>query len=67
MIWKDNSIYEGDYLMGRKDGKGKFTFPSGNVYDGYWIDGKQHGAGTLYSKDEKILKKGLWKFGLFDR
>ena len=67
MIWRNDSIYEGDFAFGKKDGKGKFTFPSGNYYDGYWIDGKQHGAGALFSKDQTMMKKGLWKYGNFDR
>ena len=44
-----NCKYEGERNdVGTMDGKGRFTFPNGTVYDGELIDGEFHGKGTLY-------------------
>jgi hypothetical protein len=41
------AVYEGECKRFIKDGKGKYRFVSGSVYEGDWKDGKQHGMGTF--------------------
>ncbi len=33
-----DGVYEGELHNGKRDGKGKFTWPSGEIYDGDWVD-----------------------------
>ena len=42
-----NIQYEGHFV----NGKGKFTYPSGNVYEGDVVDGKKHGKGKIKSSN----------------
>ena len=37
--------------MGKKSGKGIFTWKSGNIYEGNWIDGKRTGNGVMAMSD----------------
>lgn len=39
--------YEGERVGGRKEGQGRYTFPSGTVYNGLFLDGQFHGEGSL--------------------
>ena len=42
------------------EGRGKYTYPHGEKYEGDWRNGKYHGQGTYTSKDgEKFV--GEWK------
>lgn len=66
-VWVDNSIYTGEYCRGKKDGWGRFTFPSQKYYEGFWVDGVQEGVGSLVSNDGTELKKGLWVSGAFKK
>ena len=50
--WKDGAIH----------GKGKYTWPSGGIYDGEWIDGKVHGKG-IYTLLNGEKYDGEWKEG----
>lgn len=47
-------------MNGRKEGKGKFIYPSGNYYEGDWLNGLQHGKGVLYGKNNHIISEGVW-------
>lgn len=49
-VWEDGSMYSGDYMFGKRHGKGKYVFANGKYYDGQWSEGKQHGYGKLFSK-----------------
>ena len=31
------------------------------VYEGQWVDGKQHGPGCLRRKDGSVIHDGEWK------
>jgi antitoxin component YwqK of YwqJK toxin-antitoxin module len=63
--WPDGSEYDGEYYEGKKHGQGRFTYPSKKVYNGGWVNGKQEGEGRLYSQTGSLLKKGIWKDGLY--
>jgi hypothetical protein len=47
-----------------KDGKGKFTFPDGSVYDGFFLNGRFNGSGSIQYADKKTCK-GTFKNGIF--
>jgi hypothetical protein len=44
----DGSWYEGEYVDGRKDGKGKYVWPDGSYYEGGWKDNKINGYVTNF-------------------
>lgn len=35
-----NGLYEGDMFGGKMEGKGRFAFRGGDVYEGDWLDNK---------------------------
>ncbi|MGH1335834.1 MAG: caspase family protein [Aureispira sp.] len=54
--------YEGNFLNGKRDGKGKFAYANGAIYDGSWKEGKPNGLGARVFKDGKI-ESGVWEAG----
>ena len=44
-VLDDGSVYEGDFVNGKRIGKGKLTWPSGEVYEGNFVNGKIIGKG----------------------
>ena len=54
--FKDNSIYEGDIVKGKKEGKGVLKFNDGTVYEGDFIDDKYEGFGKLKFKNGCIYE-----------
>lgn len=43
----------------RKHGFGKITYLNGDIFEGYFEDGRINGQGVFISKD--TCKKGIWK------
>lgn len=39
--------YEGNFLNGEKDGKGKYTFQDGSIYEGNFKNDVPEGEGTI--------------------
>ena len=35
----------GNFENGQKNGKGRFEWPNGEIYEGQWKNGKKHGSG----------------------
>lgn len=60
--WTDNGTmrYEGDFLTGKKTGKGKFEF-EGSFYEGDFVDGQFHGQGKYYFADSGKIYKGEFR------
>lgn len=57
--------YTGDMKDGLYDGYGILTYKNGDVYKGYWQQGKKHGQGTqTYQKDQRRYS-GQWKNNLY--
>jgi len=55
--------YEGERNEdGNKHGTGKYTYDSGDVYDGGWKDGNKHGTGK-YTYSNGTVYDGDWKDG----
>ncbi|XP_015249087.1 PREDICTED: radial spoke head 10 homolog B-like [Cyprinodon variegatus] len=52
---RDNQ-YEGDFLEGRRQGKGTFYYAGGAIYTGEWRNDKKHGKGKLTTKMERVFE-----------
>jgi len=80
-IWKNNQLegtgtyekrsfekYEGNFVSGKREGKGKLTNSSDkSIYEGDWKNGKFHGKGVLTSNyGSQSIYDGEWKNGLRD-
>lgn len=40
----------GEFQNGKKDGFGTYTYPNGDVYQGYWLNDKRAGEGKYFFK-----------------
>ena len=49
--------------MGKKHGKGKFTWADGSFYEGDFVEGVFHGAGTYYFKEYNKTYNGAFTNG----
>lgn len=63
--YEDNTIYEGEYKDGIKEGVGKLAFPDGSYYEGEFKGGEMNGKGTLKFPDNREYK-GEFKDGKMD-
>ncbi len=54
--------YEGNFSAGKRQGKGKFYYASGELYDGMWLNGRPHGMGAKFSKKGEMVS-GTWEEG----
>ena len=71
-IYDDGSVYEGEFVDGKRNGKGKYTYADGTVYEGDFIDGNFNGKGKytfangdVYEGDfidDKRTGKGKYTF-----
>lgn len=59
--WSDNEYYEGSFVEGKREGYGEYHWKNGEVYKGYWKDDMRHGKGSLYRKNGKLKKEGIWE------
>mmetsp|Transcript_94691 Transcript_94691/g.294917 ORF Transcript_94691/g.294917 Transcript_94691/m.294917 type:complete len:268 (+) Transcript_94691:114-917(+) len=54
-----SGVYAGETTAdGKREGRGKFTYPNADWYDGEWVDGKATGAGTFKTRDSTYT--GQW-------
>ena len=62
----DNSlIFQGEYLNGKRNGKGKEYYSNSNIlYDGNYLHGKRNGEGKEYYYQGNIKFEGEYKNGL---
>ena len=52
--------YEGDFKVGKPDGRGIFTDGSGNKFVGEFKNGKRVGRGLEYLSDGSLSRVGIW-------
>lgn len=54
--------YDGQFKKGLPDGKGTYTWATGEVYTGNWKEGKRHGIGkyTYLNNGEDAVNEGQW-------
>ena len=39
-LYQNGDSYEGDWVNGKRDGKGKMIYANGDAYEGDWVNGK---------------------------
>ena len=57
-----HGFYKGDLVRGKPNGKGKFFYADGDVFEGTYVDGKREGHGKM-SYDNGITYEGNWVNG----
>lgn len=60
--YTNGSVYEGQWVDGRKQGEGKQTQPDGSVYTGEWRDNLQNGKGRMRWANGDVYE-GQWSDG----
>jgi hypothetical protein len=55
----DGEVYDGAWVNGKKNGKGRFLFKNGDVYDGEFADDAMKGHGTRRYVNGDVYK-GQW-------
>ena len=55
----DNGRFEGDFINGKKTGRGTYYFNNGDRYEGNFINGERTGKGTYYFNNGNTYK-GDW-------
>ena len=51
--WPDGARYDGIYVDGKKEGKGRLTFADGSYYEGEFHTNEISGFGNYYWPDGK--------------
>merc|ERR1712217_724439 len=74
-IWSDRHlcesdmfVFNGQFVDGRRDGHGVFTWPDGSIYTGAWRRNKANGAGwqiTNRNLRRAVEYKGFWQDSMF--
>ena len=63
-ISKNIIIFEGEYLNGKRNGKGKKYYDDGNLmFEGEYLNGKRNGKGKEYFKNGKLKFDGEYLNG----
>lgn len=60
-VWPNGDRYEGEWVDGKKYGRGKITLANGNWYDGEWRDGYADGEGK--ARINGRIYEGIWDLG----
>ena len=56
-------MFEGEYLNGEKNGKGKEFFYNGNLlFEGNYLHNKRHGKGQEYNKNGELIFEGEYLY-----
>merc|ERR1711936_1469283 len=75
MKWQNGDRYEGDWVEGLRQGKGKYTckasggkydWNNGDWYEGQWKSGLRHGHGLYVWKEKNEKYEGSWVEGVKD-
>jgi hypothetical protein len=45
-----------------RNGQGRFEWGDGRIYEGPWVDGKQHGQGKFTDREGRV-RMGEWEHG----
>jgi len=53
LIWTDGERYEGEFVDGKRTGKGIYIASGGYRYEGYFVNGKRAGKGKLLTAEGK--------------
>ena len=60
----ETGVYEGDFVDGKRHGKGKVVFSNGGSYEGDFVNGDFNGRGKLITPDGTV-QEGQFKDGNF--
>ena len=60
MEWTDGTYFVGEIIWGVIQGKGRKTYPNGDVYDGNFFQDERSSDGKMYFSDGRI-GTGKWK------
>lgn len=52
----------GREFISKLNGFNSFRWADGRVYDGQWLQGKQHGEG-YYTNRDRLRRRGYWEQG----
>jgi len=53
-------MYDGDWVMDKKHGKGVLNYATGDKYTGEYLDDKRHGKGYYVWKANGLTYDGDW-------
>jgi len=59
MSWSDGATFEGEWILGRAFGQGRFTHTKEEIYEGSWSSDKAHGFG-VYIHSNGARYEGEW-------
>lgn len=57
--YPDKSSYLGNFAGGKRNGKGRFEWSNGEIYDGEWKNNKKEGSGIWKSQGD-VSYVGEW-------
>ena len=61
-VYKDGSVYYGEFMKGLPEGTGTVQYASGNRYSGEWKDHAPQGEGVMFwTSGRKTI--GIWNRG----
>ncbi len=63
--YPDGRVYEGNFVNGLANGKGKMNYPDSRVYEGNFVNGLANGKGALKHKNG-IIDSGMFSNGLLN-
>lgn len=56
LLGADHSKFHGDYVEGRKEGRGRYEWADGSYYDGEWNNNRITGYGVYCWSDGRGYK-----------
>ena len=59
-----NSFYMGSVVDDKPNGKGTEVLPSGEFYEGDFLNGRWHGQGRWYNERKALVYTGNWLYGV---
>ena len=61
---RDNLFFEGQYINGFKNGKGKeyYTYKGQPLFEGNYLNGKKNGKGKEYDDEGNLIFEGEYKY-----
>jgi len=65
MTFANGAEFTGDFNLDLLDGNGDYKFPDGQLYQGRFKEGLQHGLGCLMNAEGETQLFGYWVDGEF--
>ncbi len=64
--WPANSVYNGQWVVNERSGRGTLTWPNGDVFEGEWLDDeKRTGLGVMRYNENGTKQEGKWRDDVF--